>query len=252
MLGLERAPSTGQWHLQGYVETQGKCTLKKMIGTLPDSLKGSHVEIAKGDQASNIAYCSKEDVNPFTYGVPMKAGQRTDLESIKKKIDDGANMGQLWEEHFSQMLQYRRGFAEYADNRAAKRTDMPDVYIFWGPTRTGKTFSAYEMAERLDQDTWSYDLPGWFDGYCNHKFVIFDEFDGSTLSFAMWKRLCDRYKCKVPIKGGSANWNPRTIVFTSNFDPQQWWQNDVKPADWWTQVESRVKEIRHMAIRMNQ
>lgn len=210
------------------------------------------MEMAIGDQESNVAYCSKEDVNPLTFGYLMKPGQRTDLEAIKHKIDNGTSMAQLWDDHFSQMLQYRRGFAEYADSKAAKRTDMPEVYIFWGPTRTGKTFSAYEMAERLDQDTWSYDLPGWFDGYCNHKFVIFDEFDGSTLSFAMWKRLCDRYKCKVPIKGGSANWNPRTIVFTSNFDPKQWWADDKKPIDWWTQVESRVKEIRHMAMRINQ
>lgn len=250
LLGKERAPNTGRRHLQGYVETKTKMTMTTLLGVLPTSLVGSHVESAKGDQKSNIDYCSKEDVDPFTWGRPMKAGQRSDLEEIKKKIDNGSGMAELWDDHFSQMLQYRRGFAEYADSRAAKRNEMPDVYIFWGPTRTGKTFTAYEMAERLDQDTWSYDLPGWFDGYCNHKFVVFDEFDGSTLSFAMWKRLCDRYKCKVPIKGGSANWNPTTIVFTSNFDPKQWWADDNKPQDWWTQVESRVKEIRHMAIRM--
>lgn len=89
IIGKEIGEKNKTPHLQGYVvwnnaKTMSAC--KKSLGS-----KAVHVEIAKGDSDSNIKYCSKEDLTPYTFGEPPRPGTRKDLEGIlimAKKIKD--------------------------------------------------------------------------------------------------------------------------------------------------------------------
>jgi hypothetical protein len=65
IIGKERAPNTGTLHLQGYLEFKAK---KRPIGLFGNPC--IHWELAKGNKNHNIAYCSKEDPNPWIYPKP--------------------------------------------------------------------------------------------------------------------------------------------------------------------------------------
>lgn len=121
---------------------------------------------------------------------------------------------------------------------------MPEVFIWWGDSDTGKTRGAYDLAGKEKLDIWSYMGGGWFDGYCGQDIALFDEFDGDDLTFSMWKKVCDRYPLVVPIKGGSVNFNPKVIIFTSNQDPKSWFSKSRVGVDWWHQITRRCKEIK--------
>lgn len=82
---LERAPSTGTLHLQGY------CVMKKVqsFAQMRRLLPGAHLEVRRGTHAQAIAYCSKADTRveghqPRTFGqdpgdTADGQGARTDL-----------------------------------------------------------------------------------------------------------------------------------------------------------------------------
>jgi len=237
---LEKGAS-GTPHLQGYLETVSKITLKGLIKKC-GPLSGSHLEIAKGTLSQNLTYISKE-CSPWIYGKAMMPGKRTDLDDVKQLIDDGATIADLWQSNFALTLQYRRGFQEYTDSRTQTRHEPPTVHIYWGTkSGTGKTRDAYALSELLGQPF--VHLGGlWFDGYTSQKLAIFDEFDGSDFSFAFWKRITDRYAMRVPVKGSSVNWSPVHLVFTSNVDPKQWWSGERMPELWFEQFTRRVSRI---------
>jgi len=241
IIGLETGES-GTPHWQGYLETDNRKTRTALSKWFSDTLNlNPHLERSKGTAIENIKYCSKDGHVLIGAGKPAIQGRRTDLEAIKLDIDNGKCYNDLWNDHFSHMCQYRKSFAEYIDSRNAKRTTMPDVFIYWGATGTGKTRKAMEFSD----DPFIYMGGGWFDGYTGQSVAIFDEFEGGDVPFELWKRLCDRYPLRVPIKGGSVNWNPRIIIFTSNRDPRNWWRDVDKPDGWWDQFQRRTKEIVH-------
>ena len=94
---LERAPTTGQLHLQAYVELASKRTLSVLCDWLP----GAHFEIARGNAESNIQYCSKSDSRvdgPWEYGdrsALRKQGKRSDLLALRDGVISGLSDREL-------------------------------------------------------------------------------------------------------------------------------------------------------------
>ena len=89
--------STGTVHIQGYVSFQSAKKLSFMTKHLP----GAHFEIRRGSHQQAKNYCRKtEDVTfldgPYEFGddsdIPNRGGTRTDLDDIKKAIDEGAKI----------------------------------------------------------------------------------------------------------------------------------------------------------------
>lgn len=246
IIGKEIAPSTGTPHLQIYLETNKKITLKGLKNLL--NVRELHLEMSRGSADQNIAYCKKGG-DWIELGKPVKERQRTDLEEVKEQIKAGATWDSLWENHFSLMLQYRKGLEEYSNLCRLRRTDPPKVYIWHGVTGTGKTRGAFDMA-RSDYDDSFWVWPGgpWFDGYRGQRVAIFDEFHGGdeqSIPFSLWKKLCDRYPLTVPVKGGFSNWAPEVIIFTSNIHPDFWWPGEkAKPVGWKDQFNRRTFEIK--------
>lgn len=64
-----------------------------------------------------------------------------------------------------------------------------------------------------------------FDGYNprDHLTVVFDEFYG-WLPYHQLLELCDRYGVRVQIKGGTCQFRPACLVFTSNSHPTKWYK----------------------------
>ncbi len=230
----EKCPNTGSLHLQGYIELKNAKTLsamKKFIG------KELNLRAAKGTAKENIAYCSKEESRAkpfffFTSGSPKKQGQRNELISVQEELNNGASLDDIAESHFGTWVRYHKSFETYKNMKTPKRNWVPKVYVYYGPTGTGKS----RLANLILNNPWRYTNGDWFDGYYGQEDVLFDDFKSTDLPRERWLKICDRYPCDVPIKGSFRNWCPRRIIFTTNYDPKDWYGRDKA-------VQRRITQI---------
>jgi len=205
---------------------------------------GAHLEIAMGDYESNKKYCSKDDSkNPDPleafreHGTPKdtkKQGKRNDIGDALKAIKEGeiSNEAELldlfpvvWAKYANLL---NRALATYKkhDNDEYVREHGRGVYILYGKTGVGKTRA---VMDKFGADN-VYRVPSftaggtvWFNGLGHQDVVLFDEFSGEVpIGFIL--QLTDFYpNVQVQTKGGFIPWCPKTVVFTSNVDPENWW-----------------------------
>lgn len=112
IFGREIGKENGTPHLQGYVAFIKQTSLlavKKVVGLR------AHVEVSKGTQEQNIAYCSKEDPDPEVFGSPCVKGQRSDLRALMNtiKVDGVTDMKKLREEFPDVVSKYPRFVNDY-------------------------------------------------------------------------------------------------------------------------------------------
>lgn len=233
IFGRETGDS-GNYHLQGYLET----TKKISFSTLKKLFPRSHLEKAKYEEYA-YNYCKKEG-NWVEFGVrQMAQGKRSDLLAVQEALIAGATEMDLWTDHFAPMVRYNNSFRAYRllllgqQERAA-----PTVSLLWGKTGTGKTREVWEREEVANLWNWGGDR--WFDGYIGQEAVLFDDFDGSQIHFRQLLRLLDRYPLNVPIKGGFVPWIPKRIYLTSNSNIESWFPlEDIAP------LARRLTEVKH-------
>lgn len=94
------------------------------------------------------------------------------------------------------------------------------VYVYWGATGVGKTRKARTFPDYYLVPV-SHDRL-WFDGYEGQKTIIFDEFKGQ-IPLTTFLQIIDIYSCTLEIKGAHVKVNAPTVVITSNFAPDQWY-----------------------------
>jgi len=93
--------------------------------------------------------------------------------------------------------------------------------VYCGAAGTGKSRLAYEQFPDLYELPIGKDL--WFDGYQGQETVLFDDFDGQYPLSQLLKLFDNYYIRQVPIKGGFVWFNPKRIIITSNYNPQDWY-----------------------------
>ena len=117
--------STGTVHIQGYVSFSG-C---KKLSVLTKALPGAHFEVRRGSHQQAKDYCSKTSDLTFLDGpyelgddsdIPNNQRQRTDLDEVKKALDEGAKMEDLWEKYFKTTARYYRAFEQYIDRKSTR------------------------------------------------------------------------------------------------------------------------------------
>lgn len=218
---------SGTQHIQGYVVLKEK-TRRSALSKL---LEEVHWEIRKGTHQQAKAYCMKpetREVGPVELGddsdVPTGSGARTDLDDIKEKIKNNVPFQNIAEEHFGSWCRYRQSFSVYANIIKPARNQPPKVKIFWGPTGTGKTTKALEVAGK---DAFWLTKPSdsnlWFDGYQTGSNLVIDEFY-SWIKYDLLLRILDWSALQVPIKGNFVAFNSPIIVITSNQNPMHWYK----------------------------
>lgn len=106
----------GTPHIQGYMESLKKSTLRQVKEWLPTA----HFEQAHGTHAQCVAYVSKEETReegPFSRGKPNTEdqGKRMDLDNFKEAIKSGKSKFEIMEEFTEVMAKYPRFYGEFLD-----------------------------------------------------------------------------------------------------------------------------------------
>jgi len=233
----------GTEHYQGYLELEGQKSLMQLMQF--EGLEGAHFERRKGTQKQAIDYCSKEDTRvdgPYRFGEPNAQGKRSDLEEVKKRIRDGASVNEIAEDHFASWVKYHKAFKEYKSICMEKRSWAMDLVFLIGPSRTGKTRTAMEMA---GENVYVKPPGKWWDGYNGEHTVVWDEFYGHSYPFTELLRVLDRYPLQVEFKGGFHQFSSRRIIFTSNQEPKDWYNGERTHQLRWEDnpLNARIREF---------
>lgn len=225
--GKEVCPDTGKEHWQSYVYFKNARTwnsMKKKFG-------GIHVEVAKGSPLHNFKYCSKDD-DFIEFGTrPKGEGHRSDLDRVADMVSKGASDREVALEAPTSFIRFHRGIRELRRVMNCKKDvlekpnewKMPEVRIYWGESRTGKTKAVYD--EFGMDDVYPKPPNKWWDLYNGETCILVDDFDPEhchDIVFDKWLKLLDGYPEIVEFKGLSGWVQPDIVIFTSNFDPESW------------------------------
>jgi len=211
--GKEIGEKTNNRHLQGYIQFTNARTLTAVKRSIS---KRAHLEVARGSSEDNVAYCSKQDKEPFTKGDIKKQGKRTDLEDVKEMITDGATMRDIIPSCNSiQSVRMAEITLKYFER---KRNTKPYVEWYFGATGTGKSKTAYE---KLDDPYTCLDTISWWEGYDAHEHVLIDDIRKDFAKYHQLLKLLDRYPYIVECKGGSRQFLATHIIITSPFHPKE-------------------------------
>lgn len=201
ILGEEIAPSTGNPHLQGYIQFSKPKRIDTARKLMQKIYPGCCITQAKGTDEENYVYCSK-DGKFQEYGerkTVVQQGGRTDLTSIATRImDEGEKVDDIIQMHPGQNAQYLRYMdrCESIALRKVYRDFMTKGFWLHGATGVGKTKIVYDTFEREDIYT-HIDDKGWWDSYRGQKVVLIDDFRGG-IPYNLLLKLCDRYPFSVP------------------------------------------------------
>lgn len=222
--GLEVAPTTGTPHIQGYFRFKNPISWDKFR----KKFLGASIFVARGDDFQNRVYCSKEG-NFTEEGIPAKKqqGARQDLIELKDQIMKGEiSCDDILIDNPMIYHQYGRTLEKIEDiaMRGRQRNFMTKGIWLYGPTGTGKTYTAYEMAEGKSTFVWKDDH-GWWDGYKQEEVVIINEFRGS-ISYGEILDMLDQKVFKVRRRGREPlPFLSKTVIFTSSMRPEDVYHN---------------------------
>lgn len=218
----EVAPTTGQRHIQGYISFANARRFNAVRTLIPGN---PHIEIARGSAQANREYCSKEGGTDFTErGTIKRQGERNDLNEVQKLCAQGASIREICDEHPEVYIKYSTGITRMLGVYSKKRDFKSEVYWMFGPTGSGKSYTAARMAGPN-----AYHKMGgnkWWDHYDNNESVVINDFRRDLCTFSELLRLFDRYPHRVEGKGTSMEFVSKTIYVTCPKDPREAWRGD--------------------------
>lgn len=245
--GLEKCPSTGREHHQGYLvfHNQRSCATNScnrigQLFELTEDCVHAHIEPMRGSLKSNEKYCSKES-SLIKLGEEPSQGARVDLKNLKDRIMRGEAVDDIAAEDPIHYHQYGRTLEklEAIALRKKYRNWMTSGEWFYGPSGTGKSHRAFESFS--EETHFVKDLEcKWWDGYKGQPIVILEDFRGQ-ISLSQLLRLVDKYPLSVPMRGKeSIPFLAKRVIITSSKHPALVYYNCGESLD---QIERRFTVI---------
>jgi len=229
-VGKEKG-AEGTPHLQAFFalkERNRHSALRKLLGLR------WFLEPAKGDAKQAADYCKKEgefcETGDFsacnTCGARGAGKIKADYAAIvslakKRKFDEIPENMLL--RHYSAIRAIAKDFPEPVGD-----VDFVTGKWYYGPPGSGKSSTARRQYPGL-----FYDKPcnKWWDGYQNQDVVIVDDFDKNHKVLGTFvKRWTDRYSFPAEMKGTTVQIRPLVVIITSNYTPEEIWEDDEATA----------------------
>lgn len=113
---LEKCPESGRYHYQCYIYFKTRTRFSQCKIYEPTA----HWEPRQKTHTNAKKYCTKEETRvegPFEFGsdalISETQGERSDLDVIKCKIEQGVKPDEIAEEHFNSYCRYYKAFDRY-------------------------------------------------------------------------------------------------------------------------------------------
>lgn len=216
LIAKETAPTTGTPHIHVYLELENGKSFARMKKIFPRA----NIKVALGNGEQNKKYLSKECLY-LEEGIPKKQGQRSDIQIVRAKMKEGANLREIVNTAGSyQSIRIAEVHLKYFEKA---RNWKPKVVWIHGPTGTGKSRMAFSRCEGHDTYV-AMENTKWWEGYDGHSHVIIDDIREDSFTFKGLLRLIDRYEYRLECKGGSRQFLAKEIYITAPKSPQQMFQ----------------------------
>lgn len=239
-IGDEIAPKTGTPHLQGYIYFEretSRNTIKKFIP------RGWYRR-ARGTAKQNLTYCSKSSLL-YEDGVMPEQGKRRDIDEMRDYLDSTPHpkMRDICKKQARSLqgIKLAEHMLKYIER---ERDTFPDVYWFYGPTGTGKSYTAKKMFPR--SQLYKKDKTKWWEGYDAHEAILIDDLRFHSYEYDYLLTLLDETGNRLECKNGSRQNLADTIIITSPYTPREMFENKITEDI--GQLERRIKEIRYFDI----
>jgi len=238
---LEKCPDTGRLHVHYGIwctRDVARSVFQKWVGDKTANVQNIH------NTDGTLKYTMKEEsriAGPWSYGdkasIESKQGKRTDLQQFVEDCKTMSYTTLIHEktEMYSRYRNLAKDIKTYcAPHRAlGKRCE---VIVVWGPTTTGKTTKAYEIAESMvGQDFYVKDSSEkYWDGYDGQKVAIIEDFDPvvDETKITDWLKLTDGRRSRIRVMHGFNQNYVETFIFTANTDPKTWWSKSPNHEAW--------------------
>ncbi len=217
--------ANGTVHLQGYIEwkkPQRYSALHKLVGNC-------HCEKRHGTRVQARNYCIDTDKDGECLAAPVEVGtwnpkgpgNRSDLQELSQLAIDTDDVTELINYNPGLFARYCKGLERIMFHTQKERTVAPHIILHFGPTGTGKTYSAYINHSPLYKK-----VPDtrWFDGLKQQGTLLLDDFAGaaSKMSLTYLLQLLDAYPFMVEVKSSYTNLLCSKIIVTTNIHPHLW------------------------------
>jgi len=220
MCQLERAPTTGKLHLQGFIVFEKNKRLNNVCQLLGGH---AHVEIMRGRVQDNEVYCGKEETRvagPWQFGDPPKKGKRTDWERVKTLVSEGKTEIEIYGEA-PHLANCARGVDKLRSLFGPKPPLTRDirVIVLWGAPGTGKTHRARTTYPDAYVITGQYYEGKSFDLYQDQLCLILDEWRCGEWPLTLMNAILDKWQLNLQCRyqNRQANWT--TVILCTNGDP---------------------------------
>lgn len=215
----EETGESGTPHYQGYVQLK----VPMRLTALSKKATHAHWEPARGTPEQASQYC-KKDGHYTEIGELQTQGKRNDLaDAMKSMREERLTKLELMERHPTVCARYGHFVDEYRSALLPERHWKMQVYVYTGPTGSGKSRTA---EDKYPDAYWKPDSTKWWPGYEGQEVVIWDDFDYRQVPWRMLLRLLDRYPMDVEVKGGYMRFCSKVIVLTSIDDPSSWYPDE--------------------------
>lgn len=217
---LERSPTTGRTHLQGYLELSKPCKLPHVQAKLGP---GTHLEARAGTREQARDYCRKLDTRiqgfePLEFGDWEAGGQGT-RNDVRHLIAAAHEPWRELLERDPEALSAHLPLVRLARSLGTAPREKPtELVILAGVAGAGKSWMARKAWPGAYYRTLPTHAKGpqWWDGYDGEKVIVWEDWRPWMLPLEHMLVIADASPLKLPVKGGFEHIRAEKVVLTTN------------------------------------